>query len=316
MRVDWGPEGSQVFVGSLPQIVRLYLGDKLLPEQIDSGFNFYSENRLSLTTRFTFGSVTDDLFDQFKRQMVESQAPAGLIISWGRSPFRLYLIKPRDNHWVPVACWGRQQIDAIVELNANDLHEIIKYKSYIPRQGSANLGAGSAVWSDIVQFKALGFQIGERLGKDPRDVRKQIIHDVDTCFENAGSEDLTYSGKVGADGWYHFSNSPNHPSLIVGFAERAQLEVSNLSASSNIYASSSLKVAMGINMVSSCSISAGGPYDDDSIIAYELTNAKYQQYDTRAVDSVINQLAPAARVVFTQFSQLYYHGRTFQVYGR
>jgi hypothetical protein len=306
----------QVFVESLPKIVSLYLGDKLLPARIDSGFNFLSEDRLSLTTQFTFASVTDDLFDQFTKHVVESQAPAGLIISWGRSPFRLNLIPAGDNHWVPVASWGRQQIDAIVELNANDLHEIIKYKSYIPKQGSANLGAGSAVWSDIVQFKTLGIQIGKRLRMNPSDVRKQIIDDVDGCFKRAGSAGRTYSGKVGADGWYHFSNSPN-PSLSVEFAERAQLQVSNLPASSNVYDSSSLKVAMGINMVSSCRISAGGPYDDDSIIAYELTGGRYQQYDTRAVDLVINQLAPAARVAFTQFSQLdYADGRTFQVYGR
>lgn len=92
-----------------------------------------------------------------------------------------------------------------------------------------------------------------------------------------------------------------------------QTEISNLAHSSILFLNSNLKVAMGVNRGSDCRVSAGGPYDDDSIIAYKLTGEKFKRYNLRTVDSVYDQLDHLLQNEFKKLSQLYYpNGRVFQ----
>ena len=177
IKVDWSIDGRKTLSKTLPKIISLYLDKGLIYEESSSKdrFNFFNGDEFELISELVDERITDYSFDRFSEEIVRSGARSGLIISWSKSQFRIKIVRATDGHWIPVASWGRKQIEAIAELNKNELDEIITFKSYTPSQGSANLGSGTAVWGDIVELVNLGVDIANRLPLNPSDVREIII---------------------------------------------------------------------------------------------------------------------------------------------
>lgn len=123
--------------------------------------------------------------------------------------------------------------------------------------------------------------------------------------------------KVGSDGWFHFNRDPNG-SQIVELAIGCKAEVRKIVATDPLYAQHILKVVMGINEAKDVQVDPGGPFDDDSIIAYYLLNKKHRKYDLRATGEAVSHLVgPSHRQRWIRYDTFTYpHGRRIDVFGQ
>lgn len=319
MKVKWSEFGYEKFVSSLPFVVNLYLGDELNEregkEDSEHGYDFYLKNERVLSVHHRLASIGPLQFEDLASTIArKTPSTAILIVSWRPSPFRIRLFQNGERCWIPAVSWGRRQVDAIASLNREKLDGTIPYFGYEPAEGSAHLGAGAALWSDIIGFRALGFQIGQRIGADPVEVRRVLMDDVDQCFHKAGASNATFSDRVGADGWYHFYRSSSAP---LDLAVSTQIELENMIRSKSLYNPAELKIVMGAHTVDSCHISEGGPYDDDSMIAYLLTTSRFKMYNIRATKNIITTGVTRDNLTnWTKFDKLDYDsGSVFELYG-
>jgi hypothetical protein len=314
LRLDWAASEFDGFVGALPKVIKLYLGTGLDYVRTDSGFDFhFGENLGVLKSQYTYGVVSDDIFDNFCRTLVASEASSGLVATWQNSPFRVRLLRQRPRGWIPAVSWGRRQISAIAELNYSILRDVLKYSSYTPREGSENYGEGISVWSDIVNFMFGGIEIGNRLVMNPEEVKAEVLSEVSECFDMAGGKRFTYHDKVGADGWFHFRSSLD-PNPVVSFAVEAQRLFSQLPSRSSLYDNSTLRVATGVHPTQSCRITRGGPYDFDSVVAYKVMSGHYDNA-IRGTGQFVG-LIPRPRTDWAALGTMtYLRANSFDVFG-
>jgi len=247
------------------------------------------------------------------------EVSAGLIVSGSLQPFGISLIPRTPNCWFPIAIWGKKHIDSIASMNSERLAEIVPFKARSPHQsatpGLRSLGKGGVLWSDIVEFVQLGINIGGKIGLNPAVVRGYTILRVDACFRRAGGLNATHWQKIGSDGWFHFYSDPSS-SPTVQLAINCMAQVRRIAATNPVYTQHVLKVAMGINKAKNVQLDVGGPFDDDSIIAYRLLDKKYKQYDLRATkDAVLSLVKKANRHRWAAYNILSYFGRSIDVHG-
>lgn len=313
LEIDWSKTDYwENFVPSLSRIVRLYLGAELEEEKTQQITGFFHEGSKRLAFDHTDHRPTNQRVEAFTKKTLEQGFPAGLMISWLNSRFGVRLFQKEDGHYVPIVSWGRKQVSAIASLNRAKLEDILPYEEYRFKEMSSNYGDGSASWSDIIFFVALGNQIGTRLCVDPVDVRLQLNEDVDKCLAAAANH-CTMSQKVTPDGWYHFfSTSSSQTAVDFGILAQEKLQIL---AAKPRYEKDQLKVVMGLNLVQSCRIGPGGPYDDDSIIAFELIN-RFRKYNLRATDKTVANITDQSRSDWIEFDT-YSHdnGRRFKICG-
>ena len=86
---------------------------------------------------------------------------------------------------------GRNHLSAIISLNGNVFSSELFFR-YRSNQGSALLGDGIAVWSDIVGFKSIGNNIGNTISQNPINLRRKIINKVDGCLRNSGGDQAIF----------------------------------------------------------------------------------------------------------------------------
>ncbi len=313
MKVDWHAFDYDKFVVSLPKIVRLFLGDALKEKTSKHWTDFFVDSNFVLRVHSTFESIEPMHFDEIATAIAE-EAPAGLVVSWQDSPFRVRLLPRGHECWVPVVSWGRKQLAAIANPNRETHDDLLPFADYIPEARSSNLGAGTALWSDIVRFAVIGVQIGQRLGIDPTDVLEKLMRDIGHCFQQH-ADTWTHGVKVGADGWYHFFREGSM-SNAVELGVFAQDEIRRV-AKGLFYANTDLHVAMGANRIANCRLDKGGPYDLDSILAIELIKRKeFWNYDLRVTEEILNACVPlSAKPRWQYIDKLDYCGRKTSVFG-
>lgn len=281
-------------------------------ESTKDGFDFYYAGRRVLKVQYTSEAIGPAQLDTFCHHVLRSEVGAGLIVGYQPSRFRVRLL-PRDDHcWIPVVVWGRSQFSAIASLNRGMLGKSLPYRDYSPQRGSTNHGSGTALWSDIIDFVSLGFQVPQRLGMNPVQVRGILTRGVGACFTRAGARDCKYVKNVGPDGWFHLFDK-NASTSALDFGVRAHEEVQQYSKTTPWLAGTTFKVVSGANAIKSCEVNRGGPYDD-SIIAYKLIT-KFRNYNLRATQRIITELKQST-TTWKQFSNFrYYDGSTIKVYG-
>ena len=287
MKVNWKRISFEYLGELMIDILKAYLGDQLRFE-IRSPFvyDIYDGEDLVLSTFYLNERIDDYLFRSFIKKL-DVSLPGILFISYRDSPHR-FLLKFYKGIWIPIASWGRKHLSAIISLNRNVFPSEL-FSEYRPVQGSALLGNGVAVWSDIIGFKSIGNNIGNRIHQNPINLRRKIINKVDECLRNAGGYQANFSRQVGADGWYHFFSYRIPSYNPEDFMENAQLEIQRLNTT-GYFSTLNIKIdlAMGAHEVKNCAIGPGGPYDDDSIIAYELTHRLRINYMERITEQVKN----------------------------
>ena len=321
MQVDWNKFDYELFQKALPEIVRVYFGVDLEVEgSKEKTFILTYKGQKKLVVihrpyRISFKELSELVLD-----IIKAEASAGLIVSGSPQDFGVRLLERTPGCWFPIAVWGRTQVDAIVSLNSELLARIVPFKVRAPHHvGSykfTSLGKGGVLWSDIVDFIQLGIDIGRKIGLNPEDARGRIIFDVDSCFRRVGGLAATHWQKVGSDGWFHFCRDPNGP-RTVQLAIDAMNEVRRIAATDPFYIQQVLKVVMGINEAKNVQLDPGGPFDDDSIIAYLLLKEKYKQYDLRATqDAILNLVDKGRQHQRSQYENLTYpDGRRIKIYG-
>lgn len=321
MQVDWKRLDYEVFVRILPQITRLYFGQDLESERYPGDmFVLYHKGRNILAVVHRPYPTRFDELENLKQYIFKTEASAGLVVSPYPQSFGFRLFEREPGRWFPVAIWGRKQIGAIASVNSEPLAKIVPFRERAAKErGSStftSLGKGGVLWSDIVRFVELTCNIGEKIGLNPSNVRRHLVTRIDRCFRKAGGLTATHRRKVGEDGWFHFYRSPNER-VVVQLAIDSMADVQRVATNDPLYKNHELKVVMGINKAENVEIGSGGPYDDDSIIAYYLLRERYKQYDIRATeDAVSNLVARAQRHHWLSYDTLSYFGRRrMNVYG-
>jgi len=321
MQVDWNEFDSKLFEKTLSEIVRIYFGIDLKSEEYkDKTFILTHKGRKMLVVVYRPYPISFEELSELAQDIIKAEASAGLIVSGSPQAFGFRLLERTPNCWFPIAVWGRTQVNAIVSMNSEMLTRIVPFKERSPsRMGSygfTSMGKGGVLWSDIVKFVQLGINIGHKIGLNPADVRRRIISDIDSCFHRAGGLMATHWQKVGSDGWFHFYHDPSGPK-VVQLAIDAMTQVRRIVASNLLYYQQDLKVVMGINETNNVQLDPGGPFDDDSIIAYLLLKEKYKQYDLRATQgAVLNLVDQSQQHQWLQYDDLpYFDGRKIKIYG-
>jgi hypothetical protein len=313
MRINWDSFDYEKYVSALPQIVRLYLGDALKPKSSEGAIDFFYEDSVLLRVYPRIEAIGPETFKELAGKLTK-ETSAGLIISYQDSPFRIHFFSKGPQCWVPVALWGWKQVQAIVQLNRQPLDGLVPTIDYNPKPGSSNFGTGTALWTDIVHFVSIGVQIGIRLGMNPVAAMKQIIRDVDHCFQH-WNEGWTHEKKVGADGWYHFfGNDRGSNAVELGISVQNEIRAV---LNRDFYSNTDLHLAMGANEVASCELDRGGPYDLDSIVAYKLiTTKQFWKYDLRATQQIVsNRVDSTDARVWESMGSFSFNGVPLSVYG-
>jgi hypothetical protein len=285
MKINWDSIKYQEFVSkALPQIVCIYFGDSLKPKSSEGTIDFFYDDIATLRVYPRRESIGPEQFKTLAGKLL-NDVSAGLIVSWEDSPFRIQFFPKSTECWIPVALWGWRQIDAIARLNRQPLEDLLPFVDFTPKPGSYHLGTGTALWTDIAKFIAIGVQIGQRLAMNPVDAMKRIIRDVDHYFQH-WKERWSFETKVGADGWYHFFGSGSSANALeLGISIQNEFR-SNLT--NDFYTNTDVHLAMGANEIASCEMDRGGPYDLDSLTTYGLiTERRFWKYDLRATEQIV-----------------------------
>lgn len=320
MQVDWKKFDYEIFEKALPEITRLYFGQDLKTDRYkDRTFILIHEDQKILTVVYRRHPIGSKEITELVSHIINTEASAGLIVSRSPQPFGLRIVRRTPNCWFPIAMWGRNQVDAIASMNSESLTEIVPFKRRSSHRGGTHrfirLGKGGVLWSDIVNFVQLGINIGSTIGLNPAIVRGYTILRVDWCFRKAGGLNATRWQRIGSDGWFHFYKDPSS-SKVVDLAINSLTLVRRIPARNPLYAQHVLKVVMGINEARNVRLDSGGPFDDDSIIAYYLLDKKYNQYDLRATKrAVLNLVKKAKQYQWSAYNTLPYFGTNIGVYG-
>lgn len=287
MKVDWEKISFEYLGELMVNILKAYLGDQLKFE-IKSPFvyDIYDGEDLVLSVFYLGRRIDDYLFRSFIKKL-DNSLPGVLLISYKVSPYR-FLFEFRNGSWIPIVSWGRKHLSAIISLNGSIFPSKL-FSRYKPVQGSALLGDGVAVWSDIIGFKSVGNNIGNMIHQNPINLRLKVINKVDMCLRDSGGDQANFSHQVGADGWYHFFSYRIPSYNPEDFMENAQMGIRRLNTT-GYFNSLNIKIdlAMGAHEVKNCAVGPGGPYDDDSIIAYELIEQLKINYMERITEQVKN----------------------------
>ncbi|MGD0028758.1 MAG: hypothetical protein ABSC91_07445 [Candidatus Bathyarchaeia archaeon] len=327
MEVDWNRFEYDSFGKVLPKITQAYFGKDLTFEKIEietpsqhEGFLLNSKSRKMLAVFHQQKPVGFGDLLELESHILETGASAGLIVSASPQPFGMRFFERKPDCWFPIAVWGRKHVFAIASMNYELLSEIIPFERRASKGGlpgiSKSLGKGGVLWSDIVRFVQLGIEIGQKIGVDPAWVRQRMIRHVDNCFRGTGGRNATHWQKVGSDGWFHFYKDPNG-NKAVDLAIDCANHVRGIAESYRQQLHQDLKVVMGINTAQDVRLDPGGPFDDDSIIAYYLVKERFERYDTRATnDAVANLVDSSQRASWISCGKLDYpDGRQIDVYG-
>lgn len=320
MQVDWKRFDYEIFEKALPEITTLYFGQGLKPDEYkDKTFTLTYEDQKILTVVYRRHPIGSKEPTELLSHIIDTEASAGLIVSRSFQPFGFRLVQRTPNCWFPVAIWGRNQIDSIASMNSESLARIVPFKKRgFHRRGRhrfMSLGKGGVLWSDIVNFVQLGINIGRVIGINPAIVRGYTILRVGWCFRRAGGLNATHRQKIGSDGWFHFYKDPAS-SGVVQLAINSMALVRRIATTNPYYTHHVLKVAMGINEARNVQLDSGGPFDDDSTVAYYLLGKKYKQYDLRATkDAVLNLVEKAKQSQWSAYNTLPYFGKNIDVYG-
>lgn len=294
MRIDWKKFPYEIFAKSMPELTRLYFGLDLMPERIEGNRTiFFHEGKRLLSVIHLPTRVRYEEVHRIAKYLTETRASAGLVVTSSPQTFSFRLFRQPRGGWFPVAVWGRNQVDAIASLNNERLIEIVPFKRRIAHHTDPDfrdLGSGGVLWSDIAEFVSLGHSIGEKISVSPNDVKKHLIASIDKCFERATQETPTYTGKIGADGWFYFFRQP------LGFATvklaiNCMTRVREIAMIDPWYEGHEFKLVTGINEASNVLVDRQGqPFDDDSIITYRLLRERYRLYDVRATGNAVSNL--------------------------
>ena len=322
MQIDKEKFDYKLFAKTLPKIVRLYFGLDLEPEKHnDKSFSLFYRHRKMLTVFHRPHRIRFEDLSKLMKDIAETKSSAGLVVSASPQAFSLRLFERRKDCWLPIAVWGRTQINAIVSMNSELLADIVPFRERYPQGGgsykSVSSGKGGLLWSDIVEFAQLGINIGEKIGQDPADIRERMLYHVDTCFNKAKVQEPTHTEFMGTEGWFHFYSDPDK-SYAVQLAIDTMNEVRKVATANPLYRQQEFKVVMGINLIKNLRLIPGrGPLDDDSIITYRLLKKRYKKYDIRATQSaVLNLVDENQQSQWVQYKTLrYYDGRNIKVYG-